>query len=235
MTVAVDRFTPTGDEAGTPPGDRTFRPDVQGMRAVAIFLALVYHAGIPGFSGGYVGIEVFFVISGFVITGLLLREHERRNQTSLLNFYGRRARRIIPAASLVIIVTVVAAYHVLGSLTGHETAVDGQWAALFVANFHFAASETNYLASQRPPSPLQNYWSLAVEEQFYLVYPTIFLVTTRLARKISLRTRLVTVLVAVIVCSFTYSVVFTSVNPASAFFSPLTRAWELALSRATAN
>lgn len=74
MSVATDRYTATGDEAGTPPGDRKFRPDVQGMRAIAIFLALVYHAGVPGFSGGYVGIEVFFVISGFVITGLLLRE-----------------------------------------------------------------------------------------------------------------------------------------------------------------
>ena len=74
MSVATDRYTATGDGAGTPPGDRRFRPDVQGMRAIAILLAIVYHAGLPGFSGGYVGIEVFFVISGFVITGLLLRE-----------------------------------------------------------------------------------------------------------------------------------------------------------------
>ena len=130
MSVATDHLTATGDEAGTPPGDRKFRPDVQGMRAIAILLALVYHAGVPGFSGGYVGIEVFFVISGFVITGLLLREREGTGRTSLRSFYGRRARRIIPAATLVIIVTVIVSYHSLGPLVGHQTAVDGQWAAV---------------------------------------------------------------------------------------------------------
>lgn len=229
MSVAIDRYTAAGDEAGTAPGDRPFRPDVQGLRAIAILLVVLFHADIPGFSGGYVGVDVFFVISGFVITGVLLRERVATRRTSLVNFYGRRARRIIPAASLVIVVTVVAAFHYLGSLTGQETAVDGQWAALFVANFHFAASQTNYLASQQPPSALQNYWSLAVEEQFYIIYPTIFLITARLARKVSLRARLAVVLIGVIVASYAYSIVFTSTNAPSAFFSPLTRAWELAL------
>ena len=125
--------------------------------------------------------------------------------------------------------TVVAAFHYLGSLTGHETAVDGQWAAVFLANFHFTASATNYLASQQPPSALQNYWSLAVEEQFYIVYPTLFLVTASLLTKISLRLRLAILLVAVIVASYAFSIFFTSANPSSAFFSPFTRAWELAL------
>lgn len=229
MSVTVDRYTAAGDEAGTAPGDRLFRPDVQGLRAVAILLVVLYHAGIPGISGGYVGVDVFFVISGFVITGVLLREREARRRTSLLKFYGRRARRIMPAASVVIIVAVVAAYHYLGPLSGHETAVDGQWTAVFLANFHFAASQTNYLASQQPPSALQNFWSLAVEEQFYIVYPTIFLLTPRFARGISLRARLVCVLFAIIVASYAFSIVFTSTNAPSAFFSPLTRAWELAL------
>ena len=229
MSIAIARSTAAGDEAGTAPEDRPFRPDVQGLRAVAILLVVLYHAAIPGISGGYVGVDVFFVISGFVITGVLLRERVATRRTSIVAFYGRRARRIIPAASLVIIVTVVAAYHYLGALTGHETAVDGQWAALFLANFHFAASQTNYLASQQPPSALQNFWSLAVEEQFYIVYPTIFLVTARLARGISLRSRLTVVLVSVIVVSYAYSIVLTSTNAPSAFFSPLTRAWELAL------
>ena len=229
MSVTVDPDTIAGDEAGTAPGDRSFRPDVQGLRAVAILLVVLYHADIPGISGGYVGVDVFFVISGFVISGVLLRERQANGRTSLRSFYGRRARRIIPAATLVIVVTVIAAFHFLGPLTGHDTAVDGQWAAVFLANFHFAASQTNYLASQQPPSALQNYWSLAVEEQFYIVYPTIFLVTARLARGISLRARLAVVLLAVIVASYAFSIVFTSTNAPSAFFSPLTRAWELAL------
>ena len=229
MSVATDNFTATGDEAGTPPGDRKFRPDVQGMRAIAILLALVYHAGVPGFSGGYVGIEVFFVISGFVITGLLLREREGTGRTSLRSFYGRRARRIIPAATLVIIVTVIVTYHSLGPLVGHQTAVDGQWAALFLANVHFEAVHTNYLVAQAPPSPLLNYWSLGVEEQFYIVYPTLFLLIGWWTRKGSFRARLTVVLVAVIVASYTFSVVYTSVNAQGAYYSLLTRSWELAL------
>ncbi len=229
MSVVTTRYTAAGGEAGTAPDDRPFRPDVQGLRAVAILLVVLYHAVIPGISGGYVGVDVFFVISGFVITGVLLRERAATGRTSVVAFYGRRARRIIPAASLVIIVTVVAAFHYLGALTGHETAVDGQWSALFLANFHFAASQTNYLSSQQPPSALQNFWSLAVEEQFYIVYPTIFLITARLARGISLRGRLAVVLVIVIVVSYAYSIVLTSTNGPIAFFSPLTRAWELAL------
>ena len=229
MSVAIDRYTATGDEAGTPPGDRKFRPDVQGMRAIAILLALVYHAGVPGFTGGYVGIEVFFVISGFVITGLLLREREGTGHTSLRSFYGRRARRIIPAATLVIIVTVIVSYHSLGPLIGHETAVDGQWAALFLANVHFEAVHTNYLVAQAPPSPLLNYWSLGVEEQFYIVYPTLFLLIGWWARKGSFRVRLTIVLVAVIVASYAYSIALTSTNAQGAYFSLFTRSWELAL------
>ena len=229
MAEVLDRSSEARDEAGTAPGDRHFRPDVQGLRAVAILLVVLFHADIPGLSGGYVGVDVFFVISGFVITGVLLRERATRNSTSLPRFYARRARRILPAATLVIIVTVTVAYHYLGPLTGHETAVDGQWAAVFLANFHFAASQTNYLASQQPPSALQNYWSLAVEEQFYIVYPTLFLVTAGVFRRIPLRRRLIAVLIVIVVASYSYSIAFTSVNAASAFFSPLTRAWELAL------
>ena len=223
------RLLPSGDEAGTSPEDRPFRPDVQGLRAIAVLLVVLFHAGVPGISGGYIGVDVFFVISGFVITGVLLRERTARGRTSLRRFYARRARRILPAATLVIIVTVAAAFHFLGPLIGHETAVDGKWAAVFLANFHFAASQTNYLASQQPPSALQNYWSLAVEEQFYILYPAIFLVTASVFRRSPLRRRLAAVLVIIITASYAYSIILTSSNAANAFFSPLTRAWELAV------
>ncbi len=202
---------------------------MQGLRAIAILLALVYHAGIPPFSGGYVGIEVFFVISGFVITGLLLRERASSGRTSLRNFYGRRARRIIPMATLVIIVTVIATYHSIGTLVGHETAIDGAWSALFLANVHYQATDTNYLLSQAPPSPLLNYWSLGVEEQFYIVYPVVVALMGWWARRGSFRLRLTIFLVAVIIASYSYSIVFTASNAQSAYFSLLVRSWELAL------
>ncbi len=233
MTIArkamVHDLPAAVDEAGTAPGDRRFRPDVEGLRAVAIALVVLFHAGLPGISGGFVGVDVFFVISGFVITGVLLRDQGSSARASLLAFYGRRARRIIPAATVAIIVTVTATYLVLGVISGNQAAVDGRWAAIFLANFHFASVGTNYLSSQLPPSPLQNFWSLGVEEQFYLVYPTIFLLIAALRTRWSLRTRLAVALTAVIAASLALSVVQTASNPAVAFFSPFTRAWELAL------
>ena len=144
---------PLGDEAGTAPQDRRFRPDVEGLRAVAILLVVLYHAGVAQLSGGYVGVDVFFVISGFVITGVLLRERASTGRTSILSFYGRRCRRIIPAASVVIVVTVVLSYVFLGIVGGNQTATDGIWATVFLANFHFASTGTNYLTEFQPPLP----------------------------------------------------------------------------------
>ncbi len=225
----VSRVLPSGDEAGTAPGDRRFRPDVEGLRAIAVVLVVLYHASFPGLHGGFVGVDVFFVISGFVITGLLLRERSSTARTSLASFYGRRVRRILPAGTLVIVATVIAAYVVLGTVYGNPTAVAARWTAVFLANFHFAGIGTDYLNATLPPSPLQNFWSLAVEEQFYLVYPAIFLVMASVRSAVSLRARLVFILVPIILMSLLLSAVQTSSSPTAAFFSPFTRAWELAL------
>jgi peptidoglycan/LPS O-acetylase OafA/YrhL len=216
-------------ESGTAPGDRRFRPDVQGLRAVAVLVVVLFHAHLPGFGGGYVGVDVFFVISGFVITGVLLREDLSGNSVSILSFYARRARRIIPAATLVIIVAVVAAYVVLGPLSGNATADDARWASIFLINVHFASSGTNYLASLSPPSVLQNYWSLAVEEQFYLVYPAIFLVVARCSTDRWRRSWLGIVLAVGAVASLIDSIIQTPAHPAAAYFSTFPRVWELAL------
>ena len=223
------RFLSSGDEAGTAPEDRKFRPDVEGLRAVAVLLVLVYHAGVPSFGGGYVGVDVFFVISGFVITGLLLRERSATARTSLLAFYGRRCRRILPAATLVIVATLMASYHWLGFIRADQVAADARSAALFVANFHFISIGTNYLSAQRPPSPLQNLWSLSVEEQFYFVYPTFFILVAALGRRINFRAKIAGALIAVILGSFAWSIYQTDTNGVVAYFSPLTHAWELAL------
>jgi len=120
------RYLGSGDEAGTSPGDRRFRPDVEGLRAVAVLLVVLYHAEFPGITGGFVGVDVFFVISGFVITGLLLRERASTDSTSLLSFYARRCRRILPAATLVILSAVTFSYVFLGMVTGANTAGDGR-------------------------------------------------------------------------------------------------------------
>jgi peptidoglycan/LPS O-acetylase OafA/YrhL len=202
---------------------------VEGLRAIAVLLVVLFHAGVPGLSGGFVGVDVFFVISGFVITGLLLRERQESGRTSVIGFYARRCRRILPAATLVIVVTVLATYRVLGSLLGDSVANDGRWAAAFLVNFHFASQGTNYFSSALPPSPLQNYWSLSVEEQFYVFYPTIILVVARVKSRVSLRSRLTVTLGMIVAASYCFSIVQTAAHPTVAYFSPFARAWELAL------
>ncbi len=209
--------------------ERTFRPDIEGLRAVAVALVVLGHAGVPGIEGGYIGVDVFFVVSGFLITGLLLRERTSAGSTSLPGFYARRARRILPAASVVLVVTVLASYQWLGFLRGGVIAEDGKWTAVFAANLHFASEGTQYLNILAPPSPLQHYWSLAVEEQFYLVWPLVFLTVAAIAPRVSLAGKLTAVLALIAAASFAWSVVQTGSNVTWAFFSPLTRAWELAV------
>ena len=132
-----------------------FRPDIEGLRAVAVALVVLLHAGLAVLSGGYTGVDVFFVISGFLITSLLVDEVRATRRVSILGFYARRARRILPVACFVIAVTVVAAYFQLGPLIGRKTALDGRWAAGFAANLRFIHQGTDYFASDIPPSPLQ--------------------------------------------------------------------------------
>jgi peptidoglycan/LPS O-acetylase OafA/YrhL len=206
-----------------------FRPDIQALRALAVALVVLYHADIPGIHGGFFGVDVFFVVSGFVITGVLLRERASRGTTSIPGFYARRIRRILPAATVVLIATVFATYHWLSFITGGTNADDAKYVAVFIGNFHFASIGTQYFTAHQPPSTLQQYWSLAVEEQFYLVWPVLFLVITLPWKVLSPITRLIFVLSVIIAISLAWCVIETNQNEIWAFFSPLTRAWELAL------
>ena len=208
---------------------RKFRPDIEGLRAVAVGLVVLSHAGVGPVEGGYIGVDVFFVLSGFLITGLLVREQATTGAISMAGFYARRARRILPAASLVLILTVLASYEWLGFIRGNAIAEDGKWTALFAANLRFASEGTQYLNLTAPPSPLQHYWSLAVEEQFYVVWPALFLIVAAIAPRVSVTAKLAATLAMIIAASLAWSVVQTDSNPAWAFFSPLTRAWELAV------
>jgi len=195
---------PSGDEAGTPPEDRAFRPDIQGLRAVAVLLVVIVHAQLGFLNGGFFGVDVFFVISGFVITGLLLRERSATGNTRILAFYGRRARRIVPAAMFVIVVSIVAERLFIGASSTQFAASQARWASVFLANF-WGAGHENIFHPQL--APLGAYWSLAVEEQFYLVYPILLVVVALVARRLSLGVRLGVLLGAIAVAYFTWSVV----------------------------
>ncbi len=159
-----------------------FRPDIQGLRALAVILVVLDHARIGPFHGGFIGVDVFFVISGFLITGLLLGEAERHGRISLLDFYARRAKRILPAATLVLAVTAVAGYFLLSGIQAVRLFKDTVWATFFAANIKFARDETDYFAQDDAIPPIQHYWSLAVEEQFYLVWPLVVLLLVALFR-----------------------------------------------------
>jgi peptidoglycan/LPS O-acetylase OafA/YrhL len=203
-----------------------FRGDIQGLRAVAVAVVVAYHVGVPGFSGGFVGVDVFFVISGFLITQHLVRELTQTGRMSLPAFYARRARRILPAAITVGAATLIASALLLPPLRAVEVARDAIATAVFAPNIWFAIKGSDYLASTEL-SPFQHYWSLGVEEQFYLVWPIVLLVVVML-----LRAR-VAVLAAtmgiVAVASFVAAQLLLATSPTWAFYSLHTRAWEFAV------
>jgi peptidoglycan/LPS O-acetylase OafA/YrhL len=204
-----------------------FRADVQGLRAVAVGLVILYHYNLLGVTGGYVGVDVFFVISGFVIAGLLFRELAAHGRVSFADFYARRARRILPASATTLVVTVIAAVFLFGRVGAYSIAQDAVAAALFVANFHFAAQGTNYFANSLPPSPILHFWSLAVEEQFYFVFPSLVAVVGLVSPARAKRRNVVVVVSLIVVGTFVWSILETSSNPTTAYYSILTRAWEL--------
>jgi peptidoglycan/LPS O-acetylase OafA/YrhL len=204
---------------------------VEGLRAIAIVAVLLCHAGIPIASGGYVGVDVFFVISGFLITRLLLAELERSGTVSLLGFYARRARRLLPLLFLVLATVVVGSRLFFSPVQAAEVSGDVVSSAFFSVNWHFAASSVDYFAQGGDPSPVQHIWSLAIEEQFYFVWPTLILLATMpfLWRGFSPRPVLWVAVALVAFASFAIGLHLTAEQPNAAYFSTLGRAWELAL------
>ncbi len=222
---------PNEAEAG-----RRFRPDIEGLRAVAIIAVLLCHAGVPFLAGGYVGVDVFFVISGFLITRLLVGELEGTGTISLRGFYARRAKRLLPLSAVLLATVAVLSMLLLSPLRNTEVSGDIVSAALYVANWHFAAQSVDYFAQGLEPSPVLHLWSLAIEEQFYLVWPGMILLSTWFWRRRggAVRPAIWTVLALVFVASLVYGVVLTDQKPAFAYFSTFARAWELGLGAALA-
>lgn len=207
---------------------RALRGDIEGLRAVAVLMVVAYHAGVPGAAGGFAGVDVFFVISGFLITGLLVRDLERHGTVRLGRFYARRARRLLPAAGLVLVTTGLAGWWLLPSTRWSELAADVAGSAVYVVNWTLAARSVDYLAEDSAVSPLQHYWSLAVEEQYYLVWP-LLLLGVALVSGGRRRVAASVAIAAVLLASLLWSVRLTETSPAQAYFVTTTRVWELAV------
>ncbi|MGM7698600.1 acyltransferase family protein [Microbacterium sp. A84] len=205
----------------------SFRRDIQGLRAVAVIAVILNHAvGEP--SGGFLGVDVFFVISGFIITALLLREVDRTGRISFITFYKRRVKRILPAATLILAVTVALSYLLIGGERARQIAGDALAATFFVSNWRFAITGTDYWADDGTTSPLQHYWSLGVEEQFYVIWPLIIAVVAfALYQRRALKLALGVMLALITVGSLVWAAHQVDTVPMWAYFSTLTRAWEL--------
>jgi peptidoglycan/LPS O-acetylase OafA/YrhL len=210
-----------------------FRPDIEGLRGVAVFAVVAFHAGVSGFSGGYVGVDVFYVISGYLITGILQREVIEHGRPRLASFWTRRFRRLVPTLSVVVGLTLAASLFVYSALRWRELAGHAASSSLYVSNIVFAREATDYFASRSVNSPFLQTWSLGVEEQFYLAWPLLFLGLSLVAKRIRAHRTVLAVqclvLGAIAVVSLALSVLLTSRGSPWAFYSSPTRAWEFAV------
>ena len=200
-----------------------FRPDIEGLRGIAILLVLLFHAGLPWTPGGFVGVDVFFVISGFLITGKLWRESQQPGGLNITRFYAWRIRRLLPAALVAVAAITVFGLLLAAPLDRSELAADGAASALSIANMRFIGS-VDYFAATTSPSPFLHFWSLSVEEQFYLIWPALIVLLTW--RGGSSR-RLIVALLIGVVASFALSIWLTDTSPARAFYLLPTRVWQL--------
>ena len=216
-------------------GSRRFRTDIEGLRGLAVLLVVIFHARPTWLPGGFIGVDVFFVLSGYLITRLLVDELETTGSIELPAFWARRARRLLPISALVIIFTVLASWLVLAPYAVRSVVTDAVAASGFFVNFRFAFQLGDYFGAQlaaSSPSPLLHYWSLAVEEQFYLVWPLLLLAVSR--RAANVRVAAGRAVVGVIAVSLLLSVVMTQTHPTAAFYLLPARMGELAVGAAVA-
>lgn len=200
-----------------------YRPEIDGLRAIAVVVVILFHAGVDSFSGGFVGVDVFFVISGYLITNILLHEADI-GRFSVIRFYERRARRILPALFVVLAATTAVAWHVYLPTEFKSFGQGVAAATLFAANIYFFSKQNDYFGLQSEDNPLLHLWSLAVEEQYYLLFPVILLFTLRAGKRF-----IIPLLSTIFLISLTGAQFESSRNPSAAFYLLQLRAWELLL------
>lgn len=219
------RAIPAPPESEPRPLHIGFRPDIEGLRAIAVTLVVLSHSGVATFAGGYIGVDVFFVISGFLITTRLLEELRSSGRISLRSFYARRMLRLLPLSFVVLVATLIGSWWWLPATRFKSISVDALFSTFYGINWRLANEGINYLNATAAPSPLQHLWSLAVEEQFYLIWPLSLLLIFWAGRRGS--RRLMVTLGAAVVVSLIISVQQTNVSAPWAYFGSHTRAWEL--------
>lgn len=198
-----------------------YRPEIDGLRAIAVLSVILFHSDISLFSGGYVGVDVFFVISGYLITKILYREIQN-NSFSILSFYERRIKRIFPALFLMLCVAAAIAYYILLPREFRDFKSSLIASVAFYSNYYFM-QDVGYFANPPVSEPLLHTWSLAVEEQFYVVFPVYLFIVFKLFKKNL--TQIITF--TLLILSLIYSIKLVDVAPTDAFYSPFARAWEL--------
>src|ERR1044071_5244454 len=206
--------------------DRAFRPDIEGLRGIAVLSVVLFHCGVAGVSGGFVGVDVFFVLSGYLITGLLLQESQRNGRISLPRFYARRARRLLPAAALVGVVTLIIGAILLGPNELRNAGRASRATSVYMSNLLFARDASDYFAPAVRTNPMLHTWSLAVEEQFYLFWPLLLIIGLQVMRS---KKALMTLLAVMTVGSLAASIQMTSSAPPFAFYELPARSWEFGL------
>ncbi len=230
--MALVSAVQSGSQTDASQAPREFRPEIQALRAIAVMSVVLYHLFPRRLTGGFVGVDIFFVISGFLITKHLVGEISRTGRISLTQFWARRIRRLLPAAFVVLAVSVALLVLCMPAVTWQNNMQEIGASAAYVENWLLGIHAVDYLAAHNSASLVQHYWSLSVEEQFYLVWPMLLLLAlavARLAGRGSPRTAVRWALGFVAVGSFAVSVVLTSANAPLAFFVTPTRAWEFAI------
>src|ERR1700686_1669646 len=206
-----------------PEPEPKFRPDVEGLRAIAVLLVVFFHCGVPGFAGGFTGVDIFFALSGYLITSIIVKEIERDGSLNFRRFYARRVRRLLPGSGLVVIATLLLGFIVYSPIEQATNSSVAHYTLVYISNYLFMHSATDYFAQNAATNPFLHTWSLAVEEQFYIFWPAVIALTLYRTRTRRWGTVVLGVLCGI---SFILCLWWTQTRQSWAFFGAPARAWE---------